>query len=166
MNHDGPERILTIGVYGFTPDRFFETLVNAGVDLFCDVRARRGLRGSSYSFANSKRLQEQLAELSIRYQHVKELAPSQSVREAQKSEDDRVGTLKRSRNELGIVFKQHYREERLVTFNARAFLENVVQNARNPVLFCVERAPAACHRSLIAEELAIQTGLPVEHLMP
>jgi hypothetical protein len=33
-------------------------------------------------------------------------------------------------------------------------------------LFCVEREPAACHRSLVAARLSRDLGLDVEHLGP
>jgi hypothetical protein len=33
-------------------------------------------------------------------------------------------------------------------------------------LFCVERDPEACHRSLIAQRLIEQHGVTVEHLRP
>jgi hypothetical protein len=33
-------------------------------------------------------------------------------------------------------------------------------------LFCVERDPEACHRSLVAERLEAEHGLAVEHLRP
>ncbi|WP_407643935.1 hypothetical protein [Enemella dayhoffiae] len=33
-------------------------------------------------------------------------------------------------------------------------------------LFCVERDPEACHRSLIAQRLAEQQGVTVGHLRP
>jgi hypothetical protein len=33
-------------------------------------------------------------------------------------------------------------------------------------LFCVERDPEACHRSLIAERLADEYGLSILHLRP
>ena len=33
-------------------------------------------------------------------------------------------------------------------------------------LFCVERDPEACHRSLVAGRLAAGHGLSVEHLRP
>ncbi|MFN2179799.1 MAG: hypothetical protein ACK2UV_09955, partial [Candidatus Promineifilaceae bacterium] len=55
--------IVTIGVYGFDETTFFQALKDAGVDTFCDIRRRRGVRGSRYAFANSKRLQKRLAEL-------------------------------------------------------------------------------------------------------
>ena len=41
-----PLELLTIGVYGFDPGGFFGALSAAGVDTFCDVRSRRGVRGS------------------------------------------------------------------------------------------------------------------------
>jgi hypothetical protein len=33
-------------------------------------------------------------------------------------------------------------------------------------LFCVERDPEACHRSLVADRLASEHGLSVDHLRP
>lgn len=58
--------IMTIGVYGFDEQSFFQALQNARVDTLCDIRARRGVRGSDYAFANSERLQKRLTELNIR----------------------------------------------------------------------------------------------------
>lgn len=49
--------VVTIGVYGYTPETFFAALQEAGVDLLCDIRQRRGVRGAEYAFANSQRLQ-------------------------------------------------------------------------------------------------------------
>lgn len=160
------EALLSIGVYGFTEGSFFEALQRASVDCFCDVRARRGLRGSEYAFANSKRLQSRLESLGIAYVHIKDLAPSSTVREAQHAEDARMGVAKRSRSELGAAFKEHYIRENLIDFDASDLLENVLGGARRPVFFCVEREPNACHRSLLTDELAKQTGLPVEHIVP
>jgi len=33
-------------------------------------------------------------------------------------------------------------------------------------LFCVEREPAACHRSLVSDRLRWTDGVVVEHLLP
>lgn len=161
-----PEKLLTIGVYGFTEQQFFQALLNANVDLFCDVRARRGLRGSEYAFANAQRLQAQLVERGIRYVHIKDLAPPPEVRDSQKSEDLRTGTAKRGRDELGEVFKAKYRETCLAGLDASALLNKYIGAANRPVFFCVERVPAACHRSLLTDEISRQTGLPVEHILP
>lgn len=51
------QRVATIGVYGFDADSFFAALVANGVDLFCDLRARRGVRGRECAFANARRLE-------------------------------------------------------------------------------------------------------------
>lgn len=160
------ETLLSIGVYGFSEEGFFKALSDAGVDCFCDVRARRGLRGSEYAFANSRRLQDRLSLLDIAYVHIKDLSPSVEVRSAQRDADARHGIAKRSRAELGSVFRTGYAEECLRGLDARSLLDDALQGARRPVFFCVEREPAACHRSLLTEEIARQTGLPVEHLMP
>ena len=55
-------KFVTIGVYGSDEATFFEALQRAGVDTFCDIRWRRGVRGAKYAFANSARLQKRLAE--------------------------------------------------------------------------------------------------------
>ena len=91
-------KIVTIGAYGFNKDSFFQALLNAGVDTFCDIRMRRGMRGSTYAFVNSASLQRQLSELGIRYVHVKALAPNQRIRDGQKQEDERLGVAKRARD--------------------------------------------------------------------
>ncbi|MCL4195848.1 MAG: DUF488 domain-containing protein [Phycisphaerales bacterium] len=158
--------LLTIGVYGFSQEAFFQALQDAGIDCFCDVRARRGVRGSEYAFANAGRLEARLAALGIRYVHLKHLAPSDAIRKAQEAEDARRGVPRRRRSRLGETFKTRYRKENLARLKAAALFDGELKGARRPVFFCVEGEPAACHRSLLVEELARQTGLPVEHLMP
>jgi len=159
-------KIITIGVYGYEEENFFEALNAAGVDLFCDVRARRGVRGSTYAFANSKRLQKRLAELNIHYLHLKDLAPSQAIRQRQYDEDKSNKIAKRKRTELGSAFKAAYEEEILNDFDAQAFLNDLPVEAKIITLFCVEKEPGACHRSLVAGKLQQELGLEVEHIVP
>ena len=45
--------VFTIGVYGSTENSFFEKLAQSRIDLFCDIRQRRGVRGSQYKYVNS-----------------------------------------------------------------------------------------------------------------
>tara|TARA_A100000171_G_scaffold51594_1_gene66400 strand:+ start:1633 stop:2124 length:492 start_codon:yes stop_codon:yes gene_type:complete len=160
------EALLSIGVYGYSEEGFFDALQRARVDCFCDVRARRGLRGSQYAFANSQRLQARLRIIGIKYVHIKELSPSKQVREAQKQIDAQQGVLKRSREELGDQFKLFYAKEALEDLDASRLLNIVLAGSSRPVFFCVEKSPKACHRSLVTEELSRQTGLPVEHIIP
>ncbi|GAB4315343.1 MAG: hypothetical protein Kow0059_07380 [Candidatus Sumerlaeia bacterium] len=159
-------RIVTIGVYGFDEESFFSALTDSGVDTFCDIRRHRGLRGSAYAFANSRRLQDRLAALGIRYVHIKELAPSQALREVQKKDDKRHGIGKRGRTVLGPAFIQAYHSECLQSFTATKFRDAVGQDAHVVGLFCVEREPEACHRSLVAERLADELGIEPEHIKP
>ena len=159
-------RIVTTGVYGFSEEQFFGALRDAGVDTFCDVRARRGLRGSIYAFANSAYLQKRLGEMGIRYLHMKELAPSGQVRSMQDSADITEGVPKRKRLVLSGAFTRAYEEERLAGLDAARFLEQVGPEAKTVGLFCVEGQPEACHRSLLAGRLKEELGLEVEHIRP
>jgi uncharacterized protein (DUF488 family) len=159
-------RIVTIGVYGYTAEAFFSALESAGVDIFCDIRWRRGVRGSDYAFANHKRLQARLESLEIEYVHRRDLAPAPEVRKRQADADKTEGIAKRKRNELSSGFKEAYRQEVLIHFNAEDFIESLGGGEKVIALCCVERQPEACHRSLLAAEIQEQIGAPVEHLMP
>ena len=156
-------RIVTMGVYGSSEAEFFSALQNAHVDLFCDIRGRRGVRGSQYAFANSQRLQARLEELGIQYRHTKELAPGEAVRQAQSEADKAAKIAKRKRTQLGPVFIQAYHETVLDDFSPQAFLASLPSDVKTLAFFCVERAPEACHRSLVAQTFA-DLGLEVEHL--
>jgi uncharacterized protein (DUF488 family) len=159
-------RIVTIGVYGFDKDSFFQALLDAKVDTFCDIRMRRGMRGSEYAFVNSTKLQQELSELGIKYVHVKDLAPNQNIRDKQKQEDEKLGIAKRSRASLGRTFIRAYEHECLSHFNTEEFLNELGENTQVIGLFCVERDPEACHRSLAASRIAHDLQLQVEHIRP
>ena len=159
-------KIWTIGVYGFTASGFFNALKTANVDLFCDVRLRRGMRGNTYSFVNSKKLQDKLAEIDIRYIHCLDLAPSQDTRDLQKQDDENEGSLKSTRTFLSSRFITAYDEQCLSNFDSNLFFNKVCGKPDNPVFFCVEREPMACHRHLIAERLAMDLKLNLEHIKP
>jgi uncharacterized protein (DUF488 family) len=158
-------KIITLGAYGFTEVTFFEVLQANRVDLFCDVRQRRGLRGRDYAFANSLRLQQRLDDLGIAYIHLKSLAPPTELRQLQQSADQLGGVKKRARSHLSPTFVKAYEATVLADFDAQAFLDEVDQVAVL-ALFCVEREPEACHRSLLADHLARSLEQEVEHIMP
>jgi uncharacterized protein (DUF488 family) len=156
---------VTIGVYGFTLEDFLAALRGAGVRLLLDVRQRRGVRGPEYAWANSKRLQAALADAGIAYEHHTELAPTTELRRLQYAEDDRRGVGKRSRTELAPAYREGY----IAQILDKADLDDVVEALPDEgagALFCVERDPEACHRSLIAERLATEHGIEATHLRP
>lgn len=155
-------RIVTIGVYGFDEAAFFQALQAAGVDTFCDLRRRRAVRGRDYAFANSQRLQARLAELGIHYRHYLELAPSPALRQQQAAADKAARVARRKRTRLSPEFVAAYETSVLAGFDPAAFLAGL-EPAEVVALFCVERDPAACHRSLVAERLQEVLAVEVEH---
>jgi uncharacterized protein (DUF488 family) len=157
---------VTVGVYGWDAERFFAALQAAGVDTFCDIRDRRGVRGAEYAFANSERLQARLAEIGIRYIHRRDLAPSREVRSQQHAADAESHTARRQRAVLSPEFVAAYLRERLKGFDSAAFAASLGPEARVVALFCVEREPAACHRGLLADRLAQDLGVRIRHLIP
>ena len=157
--------MVTIGVYGFTGESFLQRLRHADVRLLFDVRQRRGVRGPEYAWANSLRLQAALAEAGIAYEHHPELAPTTELRRLQYAEDDRQGVGKRSRRALAADYTRRYTIEIL----DRADLTPIVSalpSSGTAALFCVERDPEACHRSLIGQRLTEQHHAAIEHLRP
>ncbi|GAB2813117.1 DUF488 domain-containing protein [Lentzea nigeriaca] len=163
MKHTATKRIATIGVYGFTAATFVSTLTGAGVDLLVDVRQRRGVRGSEYSWANSARLQRLLADAGVGYRHVKELAPTTEMRQLQYREDELHGVGKRDRAVLAPAFASRYSREILEPFDLGALVGALPGFA---ALFCVEWDPEACHRSLVAARVQAEFGVPVTDLRP
>lgn len=156
--------MVTIGVYGFDRESFLQSLHEAEVGLLLDVRQRRGVRGPDHAWANSRRLQAALAEAGIAYEHHLELAPTTELRQLQYAEDDREGVGKRSRVRLAPEYARRYSEEIL----AKADLAPVVAALAGGVaaMLCVETDAAACHRSLVAQRLAAEHGVRIDHLVP
>ncbi|MFN8163313.1 MAG: DUF488 domain-containing protein [Solirubrobacterales bacterium] len=156
--------IATIGIYGFDLSAFLDVLDSAEVEVVIDVRQRRGVRGSRYAWANSLRLQAALGEAGIGYRHMKELAPTTELRELQYREDARRGEGKRSRTVLAPEYVRLYTQTILEHADLDAIGE--ISSETRLALLCVERDPEACHRSLIAERLQRDWGLPPTHLRP
>jgi uncharacterized protein (DUF488 family) len=158
-------RLATIGVYGFTLDTFLAALAGANVQLLLDVRQRRGVRGPEYAWANAKRLQAALDEAGISYRHHPELAPTTEMRRLQYAEDDRQGVGKRSRRELAPEYRDRYITEILDKADLAAVVSSLPDSGAG-ALFCVERDPEACHRSLVADRITSEYGILVTHLRP
>jgi uncharacterized protein (DUF488 family) len=156
-------RLATIGVYGFSGEEFLARLADGGVVELLDVRQRRGVRGTDYAWANAKRLQAALDAAGVGYRHLPDLAPTTEMRRLQYAEDDRRGEGKRSRTELAPEYVRRYTAEVLDRADLGELAASLPSRGA-AALFCVERDPEACHRSLIAERLAAQHDVTVEHL--
>jgi uncharacterized protein (DUF488 family) len=157
--------LVTIGVYDWTLEEFLAALRRASVRQLLDLRQRRGVRGSHYAWANSKRLQAALAESGIAYEHLPELAPTTELRHLQYAEDARLGVGKRSRERLAPEYVERFTRERLDQVDLAPIVESLPADGV-AALLCVERDPEACHRSVVAARMASEYGLPLRHLRP
>ena len=158
-------RLVTIGVYDWTLETFLEALRAEDVSLLLDLRQRRGVRGSQYAWANSKRLQAALAEAGVAYEHLPELAPTTELRQLQYAEDARLGEGKRSRSQLAEAYTERFVRERLDQVDLGPIVDSLPSEGATALL-CVERDPGACHRALVAQRMADSFGLPLRHLLP
>ena len=157
--------IFTIGVYNSTEESYFSKLTQNNIDLFCDIRQRRGVRGSQYKYVNSNYLQTKLNELGIEYIYIKELAPTNDIRQKQKDADKLNHETKKQRTVLGDVFKLEYQKQILNNFDMNSFMKELEQKGvKNIVFFCVEEHAEACHRSMVAKRMASLTNTNIINL--
>lgn len=159
-------KVFTIGAYGWDEEDFVQAIRDAAPDLFVDVRRRRGLRGPAYAWANSTRLQGMLAGSGIPYVHRLDVAPSDATRHIVAKDANAEGIGYRDRTSLSQEYLAAYGHEVLEKFDAAGFVASLGEDVESIMLFCVERAPAACHRSLLAERLAGELGAEVMHILP
>jgi uncharacterized protein (DUF488 family) len=153
----------TIGVYNSTEKEFFDKILDNKIDLFCDIRQRRGVRGKKYSFVNSTQLQNKLGRIGVSYLYVKELSPTTNIRDLQKQVDMETGIAKSKRQELGSVFVSEYKNKVLANFDFDKFFREIGNQTSRVLLFCVEEFPEACHRSIVTKELANRFGYKITH---
>jgi uncharacterized protein (DUF488 family) len=155
----------TVGVYASTEELFFNKLKENGIDTFCDIRQRRGVRGKKYSFVNSNYLQIKLKEYGIKYLYIKDLSPTSEIRDLQKAIDKKDSISKSARKGIGKVFEIEYKNKILSLFDFEAFLLTLKENSSQKiVLFCVEEYHEACHRSIVANDLHLKYNYFIKHL--
>ncbi|WFP49332.1 DUF488 domain-containing protein [Methylomonas sp. EFPC3] len=157
------EHIFTIGGYGYTWDSFFDQLNQNNIDVLVDIRQRRGMRGKKYAFLNATALQAELRNRNIAYVHMKELAPTTEIRHAQKSSDATSNTTKRQRSTLSECFISLYNAE-ILSKNSELALQKKLEPYSRICFFCVEGAPKACHRVLVADWLSAALKIPITHI--
>jgi hypothetical protein len=158
-------KFFTIGVYNSSEEDFFRKLLQNKIDTFCDIRQRRGVRGSKYTFVNSKKLQHKLAELGINYMYVKGLAPGPKIREIQKRTDSKNKQVKKNRQTLDENFIEAYNSQVLRIFSFDNFIEELkLIGEKRIVFFCVEEFSDACHRSLVTKKIAEQYKYNIKHI--
>jgi uncharacterized protein DUF488 len=107
-----------------------------------------------------------MTQSAIAYLAVPDLAPTQQMRELQRTADAEAKTRKSDRTELAPVFKEAYAESVLTPFSSDDLADLFRRCGDRPCLFCVERSPEACHRSLAANWISLQTNAPIVDLTP
>jgi uncharacterized protein (DUF488 family) len=157
-------RFFTIGIYQTTAESFFESLRRNKITHFCDIRQRRGLRGSKYKYGNSEELQGRLSKLGIEYRHVTELAPTEEIRQVQMAADKKAGITGTSREQISPEYAAVYKKY-VHGYDFKAFVESFPADAK-VVIFCVEHSARACHRSIVAEHLAQRLDAEVKDITP
>jgi len=81
-------------------------------------------------------LSKKLKELNIHYEHILALAPTNEMREIQKSTDKKRGVLKRERKFLSNEFRENFKEEILDKFDFNNLIECLKEiGAKNIVFF-------------------------------
>jgi uncharacterized protein (DUF488 family) len=158
-------KVFTLGVYGAHEAEFFQKLIDNRIDVFYDIRARRAVRGADYAFANAARLEARLAELKIAYLAIKDLATPPEIKKLQTQTDTEAGVAQRHREQLIPAFVSSYTSAVLDSFDFDGLVQQLrVLKAKRVALFCVEKLPSACHRSLVADRLHALYGYSIVHL--
>jgi len=141
--------LFTIGYERGTPDRFIAALRGAGVRHLIDVRAVALSRKPGFS---KSRLASRCIDAGLEYSHLPALGNPREGRAAA-----RAGRM----DEFRAIFAAW-----LQTATAQAGLHELAKAARTSpaCLMCFERAPNTCHRSMVADALAEQTGCEIRHL--
>ena len=141
--------IFTAGYEGLQVDAFLNRLIRAGIRRLVDVRHNPIARRYGFHKSTLSNLSEQVG---IEYVHIPELGIPSA---------DRAGldvTVTRS-----DLFARYERERLPMQKSAVTSLAESMRE-KPSVLVCMEAAPCECHRSLLADRLAVRTGLPVIHL--
>jgi uncharacterized protein (DUF488 family) len=143
------ETIYTIGYEGAGIGAFVETLQQAGVELVLDIRAAPVSRKKGFSKAP---LSAHLEEAGIAYRHLRGLGTPKRGRDAAHAGD---------RETFERIFLAHMNEpEALLDLG-----EAIRLGEERPIcLLCLERDPEQCHRLIVAERMAEQTGQDIRHL--
>lgn len=145
-----PQRqIFTVGYEGGELSTFLATLAQAGIKQVIDVRElplsrKRGFSKSALSLA--------LSDVGIRYLHLRELGDPKPGREAARRGDHA---------EFLQIYLRH-----LEGTDAQVALREASLQARavRSCLLCFEKHPAGCHRKIVAEAMAADTGMGIVHL--
>jgi uncharacterized protein (DUF488 family) len=128
---------------------FIAALHEAGVELVLDIRAVPASRKKGFS---KNLLAAHLDEAGIGYRHLRGLGTPKAGREAARAGD--IAAFER-------IFRAQLEEPEAVLDLGEA-LE--LAQTKPVCLLCMERDPEHCHRLIVAERMAKETGQKIRHL--
>ncbi len=142
-------KVYTAGYEGRSIDSFLSLLMENGIRRLVDVRMNPIAR--RYGFHKST-LDRLCGRLDIEYVHV----PKLGIRSEKRQELDGLESYER-------LFADY--EQTTLTEESEAIDDVVRLAAEKPsVLVCMEADHYYCHRSRLANEVSLRSGLPIEHL--
>ncbi len=144
-----PPPIFTTGYEGLVQEQLLDRLTLAGVETLLDVRAIAQSRKPGFS---KTLLGSSAAAYGLRYLHLRSLGTPKAGRIAA-----RAGRA----SEMEAVFAAHMATDAAISGLAEA---TIIAKAGPTCLLCFERDPHLCHRRIVAEAIAKQTGQRIEHL--
>jgi len=144
-----PKAICTIGYEGGTVAGFVRALKDAGVELVLDIRAAPVSRKKGFS---KNQLAAHLADAGIGYRHLRGLGAPKRGREAARAGD--VESFER-------IFLEHMEEPEALLDLGEAI---ALARAQPVCLLCLERDPKHCHRLIVGNRMAGESGQKLRHL--
>jgi uncharacterized protein (DUF488 family) len=148
-SHAHAARHLTIGYEGASVPNFIAALRRAGVAMVLDIRAAPVSRKKGFS---KHQLAAHLDEVGIAYRHLRGLGTPKRGRDAA-----RGGDL----DAFQAIFRAHMEEPEALLDLGEA---EQLAKERSVCLLCLEREPEQCHRLIVAERMAEDTGQEIRHL--
>ena len=144
-----PKAICTIGYEGGTVAGFIRALKDADVELVLDIRAAPVSRKKGFS---KNQLAAHLADAGIGYRHLRGLGTPKRGREAARAGD--VESFER-------IFLEHMEEPEALLDLGEAI---ALARAQPVCLLCLERDPKHCHRLIVGNRMAGESGQKLRHL--
>ncbi|MBV9247895.1 MAG: DUF488 domain-containing protein [Acetobacteraceae bacterium] len=141
--------LATIGYEGCTIGDVLAALRAAKVELLIDIRAVAASRKPGFS---KRQLAAGLDEQGIRYVHLQGLGTPKPGRDAV-----RAGHPER----MEVIYREHMKSDRAQVELAQA---RVLVRENRACLLCFERDHMMCHRRIVADMLAAETGQRISHL--
>ena len=143
--------LYTIGYQGVSLEEFAECLMSHDIDCLIDVRANAMSRKKGFS---KKALSAYIYECGIDYVHIPTSGIPSNERKKVKTDTDVDNLLCDYRIKM---------EQKPYPF---AQVLAAVMSNESPALMCFEEYQNKCHRSVLAELVSEDTGIPICNLFP